>query len=49
MLTGAAVCYDATFPFEWRNKAPVIADFQHGWPKEIQDLVVSRWKEYGLE
>ncbi len=48
-LTGAAVCYDATFPFEWKKNAPRIADFEHSWSEEIKALVVSRWKEYGLE
>ncbi len=46
--TGAAVCYDATFPFEWKDKAPKIADFEHAWPAEVRDLVISRWKEYGF-
>ena len=48
-LTGAAVCFDATFPHEWKNAAPRIADFDHSWSKEVQALVLSRWKEYGLE
>ena len=48
-LTGAAVCYDATFPFEWKEKAPKIADFEHSWSKETKELVLSRWKEYGLD
>lgn len=48
-LTGAAVCYDATFPFEWKENAPRIADFEHAWPEETQKLVISRWKEYGFK
>lgn len=48
-LTGAAVCFDATFPFEWKETAPTVVDFEHAWPKEIQQLVVSRWKEYGFK
>jgi len=47
--TGAAVCYDATFPFEWKEDTPRIADFKHAWPEEIQNLVLSRWKEYGFK
>jgi 4-hydroxy-3-polyprenylbenzoate decarboxylase len=47
--TGAAVCYDATFPFEWKENTPRIADFEHAWPEEIQNLVLSRWKEYGFK
>lgn len=48
-MTGAAVCYDATFPFEWKEKTPRIADFEHGWPEEIKNLVKSRWEEYGFK
>ncbi len=47
-LTGAAVCYDATFPYEWKDKAPRIVDFEHAWSSEIKNLVISRWKEYGF-
>jgi UbiD family decarboxylase len=49
MLTGAAVCFDATFPSEWKEKTPKIADFEHSWSEEIQQLVISKWKEYGFE
>jgi len=48
-LTGAAVCYDATFPFEWKETVPTVVDFEHAWPKESKELVLSRWKEYGFE
>lgn len=48
-LTGAAVCFDATFPFEWKEKTPMVTDFEHAWSKEIQELVVSKWKEYGFK
>ena len=48
-LTGANVCYDATFPFEWKEKTPQIVDFQHAWQKETRQLVLSRWKEYGFK
>jgi 4-hydroxy-3-polyprenylbenzoate decarboxylase len=48
-LTGAAVCYDATFPFEWKDKTPRIVDFEHAWSREVQQLVLSRWKEYGFK
>jgi UbiD family decarboxylase len=47
-LNGAVVCYDATFPFEWKEKTPQIVDFQHAFSKEIQQLVLLRWKEYGF-
>ncbi|MDP2643408.1 MAG: UbiD family decarboxylase [Desulfobacterales bacterium] len=48
-LTGAAVCYDATFPFEWKENKPKVVDFQHAWPEEIQRLVMKRWSEYGFK
>jgi len=47
-LIGAAVCYDAAFPSEWKEKTPKIADFEHAWPEGIRKLVISRWKEYGF-
>lgn len=47
-LTGAAVYYDATFPFEWKENTPSIVDFQHAWPQEIRERVLSRWREYGF-
>ncbi len=47
-LTGAAVCYDATFPFEWQENTPTVVDFQNAWPKETQQQVLNRWKEYGF-
>ncbi len=47
-LTGAAVCYDATFPFEWKENTPRIVDFEHAWPEDVQKTVISRWKEYGF-
>jgi hypothetical protein len=40
---------DATFPFEWKENAPSIADFEHAWPEEIRKLALSRWKEYGFK
>lgn len=48
-LTGAAVCYDATFPFEWKENAPRVADFEHAWPDDIRKVVLSRWNEYGFK
>jgi phenylphosphate carboxylase alpha subunit len=48
-LTGASVYFDATFPFEWKENTPKITDFDHSWSQEVRALVLSRWKEYGLE
>ncbi len=47
-LTGAAVCYDATFPFEWKEKTPRVVDFHQAWPEDIRQLVMKKWKEYGF-
>jgi 3-polyprenyl-4-hydroxybenzoate decarboxylase len=27
---------------------PIHADFEHGWPKEIRDRVLTRWRDYGF-
>ena len=43
------VYFDATFPPEWGDAAPRIIDFTHGWPKETQEMVLSRWSEYGIK
>lgn len=48
-LTGAAVCLDATFPYEQNREGLQVVDFEHSWPKDVQDLVLSRWKQYGFE
>ncbi|MCJ7593334.1 MAG: UbiD family decarboxylase [Desulfobacterales bacterium] len=47
-LVGANVCFDATFPAEWKDNPMQIVDFEHSWPKEIQEMVISRWREYGF-
>jgi phenyl-phosphate phosphatase/carboxylase subunit alpha len=47
-MAGAAVCYDATFPYEWKEQTPKIADFEHSWPEEMKTQVKERWKEFGL-
>ena len=48
-LVGAAVCFDATFPFEWKDGAPKIVDFERSWPDNIKQLVLSKWKDYGFK
>lgn len=47
--TGATVCFDATFPYEWKEATPQVIDFEHAWSTETQQLVMSRWKEYGFK
>ncbi|MCJ7565924.1 MAG: UbiD family decarboxylase [Anaerolineales bacterium] len=44
---GSRVLFDATFPVD--IDSPVVIDFEHGWSAEIQQLVISRWMEYGFE
>ncbi len=47
---GARVAIDATFPPEWpADEIPTIMDFENGWPKETQEKVLARWKEYGIK
>jgi len=36
--TGAAVCYDGLFPFECKEKAPQVMDFNHA----SQEMPLSR-------
>jgi 4-hydroxy-3-polyprenylbenzoate decarboxylase len=43
------VLFDATFPPELpEEKRPIIIDFTHGWPEDIQQRVLQRWDEYGI-
>jgi phenylphosphate carboxylase alpha subunit len=48
-LRGIRVLFDATFPAEWPTEdRPSIVDFEHDWPVEIREKVLTRWEEYGL-
>jgi 4-hydroxy-3-polyprenylbenzoate decarboxylase len=42
------VYFDATFPPEWGDAAPRVIDFAQGWPKDVQQLVLDRWSDYGI-
>lgn len=45
----ARVALDATFPPDWPpEEVPQIMDFEHGWPTDIQQKVLTRWTEYGI-
>jgi 4-hydroxy-3-polyprenylbenzoate decarboxylase len=48
-MEGTKIYFDTTFPYWW-DKAwiPKRLSFETTFPKEIQDLVVERWGEYGL-
>ncbi|MBI4319883.1 MAG: UbiD family decarboxylase [Chloroflexi bacterium] len=46
---GARVAIDATFPPDWpADEVPTIMDFENGWPADVRELVLGRWKEYGV-
>lgn len=46
---GSRVLFDATFPFHWTpEERPTIIDFEHAWPAEVKEKVISRWEEYGI-
>ena len=47
---GAKVFFDATWPLDWPSDwVPKVASFKESWPKEIQDKVLTSWKEYGFQ
>lgn len=47
---GARAVFDANFPYEWpANRKPTIVDFEHAWPADVQERVLSRWREYGFK
>ncbi len=49
-LRAAQVLFDCTWPKEWPKEAiPIKASFDVMWPKEMQDMVVANWKDYGFE
>jgi 4-hydroxy-3-polyprenylbenzoate decarboxylase len=47
---GAYMLLDGTWPTDWpRQAVPTVSSFAKIWPKEIQEKVLAKWKEYGLE
>lgn len=47
---GARVAIDATFPPDWAPEdVPQVMDFENGWPQDVQQKVLTRWKEYGIK
>ncbi len=47
---GANVVYDCTWPKDWRKEEiPKKASFKNIYPKDIQNKVLSNWKDYGLK
>jgi 4-hydroxy-3-polyprenylbenzoate decarboxylase len=46
---GAYMLLDGTWPTDWPAGAvPAVSSFATLWPKEIQEKVLARWKEYGI-
>lgn len=46
---GARVLLDGTWPFDWPEEwVPKVSSFETIWPKEIQDMVLKNWKDYGF-
>jgi 4-hydroxy-3-polyprenylbenzoate decarboxylase len=45
---GGHVLFDCTWPKDWKkDEIPIKAAFDSLWPKEIQENVLSRWRDYG--
>ncbi len=49
-LSGATVAFDCTWPPSWDRltRVPAKATFNHIYPEEIRERVLSRWKTLGL-
>lgn len=50
-LSGATVAFDCTWPKSWDplQRVPVKATFTGIYPQEVQEKVLSRWKDMGLK
>jgi 4-hydroxy-3-polyprenylbenzoate decarboxylase len=47
---GAYMLLDGTWPTDWPPGAvPTVSSFSTLWPKDLQQKVLGRWKEYGFE
>ena len=45
---GSQVLFDCTWPKDWPDDAvPVKASFDQVWPKDIQEMILKNWSEYG--
>jgi 4-hydroxy-3-polyprenylbenzoate decarboxylase len=46
----ARTLFDATFPGYWsKEERPTVIDFEHAWPADVREKVLSRWPEYGID
>lgn len=46
---GPRILIDGTWPFDWPKEwIAKVSSFQTIWPKEIQDMVLKNWKDYGF-
>ncbi len=48
---GSQVLFDCTFPLDWDpiNEVPRLVSFKNIYPEDIQEKIVSNWKNYGFE
>ncbi|MBW1721581.1 MAG: phenylphosphate carboxylase subunit alpha [Deltaproteobacteria bacterium] len=47
---GAKVLFDCTFPLDWpKSDLPIKVAFNTVYPREIQERVLSNWKNYGFQ
>lgn len=47
---GAYTLFDCTWPKEWPKEAiPEKASFDAMWPKEVQEMILKNWREYGYK
>jgi 4-hydroxy-3-polyprenylbenzoate decarboxylase len=47
---GAFALYDCTWPVNWnQDQIPIKASFKTIYPKEIQQKVLTKWKQYGFK
>lgn len=48
-MTAPQILYDGTWPLDWpKDNIPPVCSFKKIYPKEIQEVVLKRWKEYGF-
>ncbi|MDY6863428.1 MAG: UbiD family decarboxylase [Thermodesulfobacteriota bacterium] len=46
---GGRILIDGTWPFDWPKEwIAKVSSFQTIWPKDIQDMVLKNWKDYGF-
>jgi len=47
---GACTLFDCTWPLDWpKENIPVMASFEGVYPKEIREMVLKNWSNYGFK